>query len=147
MARYCWSLTQANDTLVTHNAIPPNRQPDSVNKSPGITRSPSKTQTQRYRQGPSTRPLGRKTKPSSNTRKRISQQGRIDALAALLLHLSYSYAKSTDPSDSVLNIVLWTVSQYQTSTHYHLSVSYLTRQEAETGLQGCAWKTGTTLLG
>ena len=52
--------------------FPPNRQPDSLNTSPRITRSTSKTQRQRYPQGPSTRPPGRKTKPSESTCKRIS---------------------------------------------------------------------------
>ena len=144
MVRYCWSLTQANNTLVMHNAFLPNRQPDCLNTSPGITRSLFKTRRQRYPQGPSIRLPGKKTKPSGNTYKRIFQQGRSDVLAQVPLHLSCLYAKRTDPSDSALTTELWTVLQYQTSTRCHSSVSYLIRQGAESGLQGWTWGMDTS---
>ena len=147
MARYCWLLMQENDSLITHNAFPPNRQPDSLNTNPRTTRSPSETQMQRYLQGPSTRPLRKKMKYSENTCKRISPQGKFDTLAPLLLHPSYLYTRRIGPWDSVLTTELWTVSQYQTSTFYHLSVSYLTRQGAESGLQGWTWRMDTTWSG
>ena len=144
MARYCRSLAQANNTVVTHNAFTMNRQPDSAHISTGITKSPFKAQTQRFPQGPSTRPPGRKTKALENTCRRISQQGRFDVLAPLPLHLSYLYARRTYPSDSALTTELWTVSQYQTSTHYHSLVNYLTTQRAESGLQGWTSRMGTS---
>ena len=89
MARYSRSLILGNDTLVTQNAFPLNRQADSLNTCPRITKSPSNTKTQRYIQRPSTIPLRRKTILCANTCKRASQQRRFNSLAALLLHSYY----------------------------------------------------------
>ena len=91
-----------NDTLVTHNAFLSNRQPNSLNTIPTITRSLFKTQIQRYPQGPSTRPHRKKTKGNKNTYKRISQQGKFDALALLPLLQSYSYVRRTNLLDFAL---------------------------------------------
>ena len=52
-------------------------------------------------------------KPSESTCMRISQQGRSDVLALLLLHQSYSCERRTVPSDFALTTEFWTVSQYQ----------------------------------
>ena len=144
MVRHCWSLMQANDTHVTDNAFPLNRQPDYRNTRRSITRSPSKTRMQRYPQGPCITVPGRKTKPSANTYKRTSQLGRFDPFAPLLRHLSYSDARRTDPSDSALTTELWTVYPYQICTPCHSSVSCLTRQGAASCLQGWTWRLDTT---
>ena len=63
---------------------------------------PLQHQTQRYPQGPSTRPPGKKTKPSDSTCSRISQQERFDVLVPLLLHQSYSYENRMLTVDSAL---------------------------------------------
>ena len=96
---------------------------------------------------PSTRPAGRKTKPSGSTSKRISHQGRFDALALLILHQSCLYARRTFLSDFAMTTKLWTILPYLTSTHCHSSGNHLTRQKAESGLQGWTWRMGTTWEG
>ena len=52
-----------------------------------------------------------------------------------------------DPLDSSLTTELRTVLLYQKSTPYHSSVNYLTRQVAESSLQGWTESIDGTLLG
>ena len=136
MARYCQSLTQENNSFVMHNAFLLNRQPDFLYTNTGITKSSSKTSTQRYPQQLSTRPPGRKMKPSDNTCKRITEQGRFDILAPVLLHLSYSYARRVYPFDSAQTTKFLNISRYLISTICHPSGNYLTTPGAESGSQG-----------
>ena len=105
------------------NPFPLYRPPDSLNTSPGIIRSHSKTRKQKYPQGLSTRPHRRRKKPSTPTSPRTYPQARSDDFAPLPLHLSYSSERKTVPSGSVSITEPSTALPYPTNTTCRLSVS------------------------
>ena len=135
IARYCWSLMEAEFTLITHNTFPLSRHLGCLQTSPGITRFHSKTRRQRNLQRRLTRPPRRKRKDAKSTGKRTLQQRRFDILSLLLLHLSYLCTRKIDPTDTTLTKELWIVLHFLTSTPYCSLVNWLIRQEAESGLQ------------
>jgi len=136
MARYYKLLMQANDTLVTHNAFRLSRQLDSLNISPGTTKSLYKTLKLRYLLELSTKPHGKKTKPSKPTFEKTYKLVRFIDHVLLQVHQSSLSRKKMDPLDSALIIKLSTVLQYPTSTPYHSSVSYSTRLGQVNGSPG-----------